>query len=154
MKGDILPTEYHVSRYSSFQTLNPDGTVSATAFLPGKTHLYLSVNCLELSGEATREKQIDAIRNAYEMTFCVKKSAKIAVLNIGQVCSEVFLKSEDRRILEARHEPTLLEDGIKNSRNEVIEDPTHCGIFNIKFDDELIAEIIAENVIETFPVRP
>ncbi len=71
--------------------------------------------------------------------------AKIAVLNVGQVYEKVLIESPDGRKLEILHDPIL--DKLE------IKDPSHSGIYNLKQDDELIAELILETIRETNPAR-
>ena len=72
------------------------------------------------------------------MTLGVK--AKIAVLNVGEIINYVRTKSPDARNLSVLHEPK--ED-----------DPSHSGIYGFRYDDHLIADLIAETVQEIYPAR-
>jgi hypothetical protein len=66
--------------------------------------------------------------------------AKIAVLNVGEVRQKVLMGSPDNRELEFLHDP---EDN----------DLSHSGIYKLKYEDELIAELICETVQEIHPAR-
>ena len=74
----------------------------------------------------------------YKLT--VGSKANISILNVGKVMNMVFNESTDRRDIDILHDP---QD----------DDPSHSGIYNLKHDDELIAEIIVESIIETYSAR-
>jgi len=118
-----------------------DGQIQATAFMLRSDEEYLSVNWLEFLNCSSREHEINEIRNIYSATFTVGARAKIAVLNAGEVREKVLKESPDKRNIEVLHDPI------------VDDDPSHSGIYHLKQDDELIAELILETVHETHPAR-
>lgn len=139
MKGDKIPDRNHVARFCRpWQA--PDGNVAATAFMVRPDESSLSVNWLEFLKCSNREKEIAELRKIYFAKFTVGPRAKIAILNIGEVCEKVLIESLDNRKLEVLHDP--LEN-----------DPSHSGIYNLRNDDELIAELILETIRETYPAR-
>jgi hypothetical protein len=118
--------------------------ILATAFLPRENETYLSVNWVEFLAQATRRSELGELRMLYKRKFSVGAGAKIAILNVGRMRAWVRGNSPDQRNLEARHEP-LLEGNA--------QDPSHSGIFNIRYDDELIAELIVQAISESHPAR-
>jgi hypothetical protein len=119
----------------------PDGEIQATAFMLRRTDKSLSVNWLEYFRRPSRDDEIAALREAYSAkNLNTKVDGKIAVLNVGEVRNRVSESSPDKRDLAFLHEP---------SEN----DPSHSGIYNIKYDDELIAELILETIHEVHPAR-
>jgi hypothetical protein len=143
MKGDPLPPSDHIARYCK-PTQAPNGQIQATAFMLRLGEKSLSVNWLEYLKCSSREHEITEIRNIYASKFNrVSASAKIAVFNIGEVREKVLTESEDRRNLEVLHDP--IEDKPP--------DPSHSGVYNLRSDDELIAELILETVLEDYPAR-
>ncbi len=68
-------------------------------------------------------------------------SGKLAVLAVGELRDHIRRESPDARRLRVLHEP---EDPI---------DPSHSGIFDLQPDADLIADLIAEMVRETYPAR-
>jgi hypothetical protein len=101
----------------------------------------LSVNWLEFLDCSSRENEITELRRIYAAKLRrVGAHAKIALLNVGEVCENVLTESPDRRKLEVLHDPE-------------IDDPSHSGIYNLKQDDELIAELILEAIRETYSAR-
>ncbi len=52
----------------------------------------------------------------------------------------MLTESPDGRNLEVLHDPLM-------------NDPSHSGIYNLKQDDELIAELILETVRESYSAR-
>jgi len=66
--------------------------------------------------------------------------AAIAVLNAGRLREHVASATPDQRMLDILHEPEPV-------------DPSHAGIFGLRPDDTLIAELIAQVVQETYPAK-
>jgi len=98
----------------------------------------VSVEWLEALNQLTRSDEIQAVVSLLSAKLNLGASARIAVTNVGQVCRYVA----DAAGLSIRflHEPEPA-------------DPAHSGIYDTRQDEMLIAELIAEMVIETFPVR-
>jgi hypothetical protein len=66
--------------------------------------------------------------------------AKFAVLNVRTVINYVRENGPDNRVLSVLHEPE--ED-----------DPSHSGIYGYGFEDDWVADLIAEVVQEIHPAR-
>ncbi|GMQ79905.1 MAG: hypothetical protein BMS9Abin03_356 [Thermodesulfobacteriota bacterium] len=143
MKGDRIPDPDHISR-SCRPMQAPEGQIQATAFMLRLDEEYLSVNWLEYFDCSSRVQEINEIRNVYAEKLNVGKRAKIAILNVGEIREKVLTESPDKRNIEVLHSP------IEND----VHDPSHGGIYNLKQDDELIAELILETVHETHSARP
>ena len=135
MKGDIIPDNDHIARLCLHSKID-NGQIQATAFMLRSTEDFLSVNWLESLKCSNRESELAQIREIYSKTFTVKPRAKIAVLNVGKVRKKVLTDSLDSRNLKVLHEP--LDD-----------DPSHSGIYNLKPDNEVIAELILETIQDT-----
>ena len=142
MKGDQIPDPDHIARFCRPGQV-ADEQIQATAFMLRSNEEYLSVNWLEYLNCSNRDHEINEIRNVYSAKLNIGARAKIAVLNVGEVCERVLKESEDRRNLEVLHDP--IEDDLY--------DPSHSGIYNLTQDDELIAELILETVHEAYPAR-
>ena len=141
MKGQAVPDSDHVARYCRPSTMQ-NGEISPTAFMVRETEQYLSVNWLEQLKRSDRASQISGLQKLYLKKFNrVSASARIAILNVGTLRSKVADESPDRRLLRVVHEP------------EEPDDPSHSGIYEIHHDDEIIAELIAQTVMETHPAR-
>jgi hypothetical protein len=140
MADSVIPTEHHISRYCKPTSLRADGTPSGVAFRL-RNELYLSVNWLEHAHAGSRSEQLAEVRRCFvEKGFRTASTGVFAVLNVGQVASHVVDFSG--RNLRAVHKP---ED----------KDPSHSGLFGYAYSDEddLIADLIAEKVLETHPAR-
>ena len=74
----------------------------------------------------------------------VGSTAKIAVLNVGDTQDHVRQNSQDDRDLRVLHRPDEPPDK---------PDPSHSGIFDTNEDEQLIAELIAQMVLETYAAR-
>lgn len=148
MKGDPLPDADHIVRYCKSTTV-PNGQIQATAFMLRLGDEALSVNWLECLHCESRQDEISEIRNLYRAKFDrVGAGARIAVLNVGGVCEEIRENSEDARELRIAHDP---DDGVTGSSG--IADPSHSGIYNLRDDDDLIAEMICSRILEDYPAR-
>lgn len=139
MKGDKIPNRDHVGRYCSPKNVS-NGEIQATAFMLRADEESLSVNWLESLNCSNRESEIAELRNIYSAKLNVGLRAKIAVLCVGEVCEKVLTESPDRRNLDVLHDP-------------IVNDLSHSGIYNMKQDNELIAELILETVLESYPAR-
>lgn len=139
MKGERIPDPHHISRYCK-ATQAPDGQIQATAFMLRAGDESLSVSCLEKLDCQDRDSEIAQLRIIYATKLNVGARSRIAILNVGEVRHKVFAETPERRNLEVLHDP-------------LIEDPSHSGIYNLKKDDELIAELILETVRETYSAR-
>jgi hypothetical protein len=119
-----------------------DGVISATAFMLRPGEEYLSLNWLEYLQLLDRMSEIRTVREIYSKKLTITANARIAVLNVGVTRTQVELGSPDARIVQMLHEPIEPDD------------PSHSGIYNMRYDDELIAELIAESVQESYAARP
>lgn len=143
MKGDNVPDKDHISRYCKSSFVE-DGQIQATAFMLRNDEEYLSVNWLEFLKCTNRGHEITEIRNIYSAKLKVGAHAKIAVLNVGEVREKVKTESLDMRNLDIKHEPIDVPP---------IIDHSHSAIYNLKQDDELIAELMLEVVDEDYSAR-
>lgn len=144
MKNDPIPDPDHISRYCGGATLTPSGQVSAASFLLRAGDEYLSVNWLEFLQLNNRDDELQEIRRILSTKITLGSRAKIAVLNVGEVKSHVRQNSKDRRNLRISHRP-----------DEPAEkpDPSHSGIFDTMSDEQIVAELIAEAVLQTHSAR-
>lgn len=146
MKGDIIPDSDHVARYCKPSTIE-DCQIQATAFQLRPKDKSLSVNWLEFLKCSDRNEEIAAIQKVYNNKLKVRSNARVAVLNVGKTRSKVLFESVDQRSLEFKHNPLDFPD------DPLKTDPSHSGIYNIKHDDEMIAELIL-SVIEPHHIYP
>ena len=140
MADSPIPAEHHISRYCKPTSLRADGTPSGVAFRL-RNERYLSVNWLEYAHPSSRSEQMGEMRRCFrEKGFRTASTGIFAVLNVGQVVTYVFDLSGHK--LRAVHQP---ED----------KDPSHSGLFGYTYsdDDDLLADLIAQRVIETHPAR-
>jgi len=144
MTGDKIPDSHHISRLCQPKHV-PDGRqIQASAFMLRSGESGLSVNWLELLDCSSRDDEIDEIRKLYSLKFNrIGAKAKIAILNVGEVREKVKTETEDNRNLEVLHEPI----------NDDPPDPSHSEMYNLKPDQEFIAELILETIQENHPAR-
>jgi hypothetical protein len=140
MKGQAIPDSDHVGRYCKASTVE-NGEISAAAFMMRETEEYLSVNWLEVLKSPSRASQIRDLQELYTKKLKVGATARIAILNVGTLRGKVERESPNSRLLRVLHEP------------EEPDDPSHAGIYEIPHDDEIIAELIAQVVLEKYPAR-
>jgi len=142
MKGEAIPDQDHIARFCK-PTQAPNGQVQATAFMLRPGEESLSVNWLEFLSYSSRETEIEELRDIYSRKLKVGTGARIAALNVGEMRAKVLTESLDRRHLRVLHDPLY----------GTVDDPSHSGIYDLKPDDELIAELILETVRETYSAR-
>jgi len=101
----------------------------------------LSVDWIEILKCPNRKAELVRLREVYASRFTIGATAKIAILNVGETCDKVLNETPDKRVLDVRHNP------LKND-----EDP-HSSIYNLREDDELIAEVMVECILEFHNAR-
>jgi hypothetical protein len=140
MKGEVIPDSDHVAHYCGGSTIQEDGDISAAAFMLRRNEEYLSVNWLECLAIADRSAQIRNLQGVYASKLQVGAAARITVLSVGSLRAKVQQESPDQRTLSVQHEPEE-------------NDPSHSGIFGFTQDDEIVAELLAQAVLEKYPAR-
>jgi hypothetical protein len=140
MKGQTVPDSDHVARYCKASTVE-GGEIQATAFMPRDREEYLSVNWLEDLNCPDRRSEISALRELYSRKLTVGAAARIAILNVGTFRTKVEHESPDTRRLRVLHEPIIPDD------------PSHAGIYDFSSADEIVAELIAQTVLEMHPAK-
>ncbi len=140
MKGDTIPDQDHVARYCK-GTQAPGGEIQATAFMLRKDEESLSVNWLEFLKCLNRESEVAELQRIFGQKLSrVGRNARIAILKVGVMREAVLQGSSDARNLAVLHAPEL-------------NDSSHSGIYNLKEDDDLIAELIRQTIIDTQPAQ-
>ena len=135
MRGDPLPGKDHISRYCAPKTA-PDGQPTGASFILRMGEEFLSVNWMEHFGKTDQKAQIAKIREHIELSLA--KYGLFAVLNVGRVIDQIQRFGEKK--LAILHEPTE-------------HDPSHSGINGYQHEDLLVAELIAEMVLDIYPSR-
>ncbi|MCH7612937.1 MAG: hypothetical protein IIB45_06205 [Candidatus Marinimicrobia bacterium] len=145
MSEDRVPDKDHIARLCLPSKIENEN-IQASAFMLRKDEIFLSVNWLEILNCTDREDEISEIRNVYSAKFTVSKNAKLAVLNVGELCKKVVEKSPDHRMLEVFHTPII-------SSGSELGDPSHSEIYHLMPDHETIAELIVQTIQQTYPAR-
>jgi hypothetical protein len=140
MKGDLIPHKDHISRYCSATQCTEQEQVTGVAFQLRPTDEHLSVNWLEFLRLTNRQAEIREVRRILSSKLKLGSKAKIAILNVGEVINYVRMQSPDSRNLGVLHDPEE-------------NDPSHSGIYGYRYEDHLIADLIAEVVQTTYPAR-
>jgi hypothetical protein len=139
MPGPEIPGTDHVCRFCGQKKCDDDGRPLGAAFRlrPPPTDLYLSTNWLECTGASSRADQLAIIRQ-HLTNKGIKLTAhgRLAVLHLQTVIDYVRSNAPDARTLTAHHEKI------------VPSDPSHSGIYGYTADDDLIADLIAQVVLE------
>jgi len=140
MKGERLPPGDHIARYCGGSHISEDGSVAPTAFHLRPAEEYVSVQWLEYLRQMDRLSEIREVRRIFDEKLKLGISARIAVLNCGEVCTHVEQASDvSIRVL---HEPTS-------------DDLSHSGRHDTAQDEDLVAELIVEKILETYlAVKP
>jgi len=134
LKNDHLPFTDHISRYCKPKTLSEEKPTGAS-FMLRENEPHLSVNWLECNGMPSREEQIAHIKKNINLQLA--KTGKLAVLNVGSML-EYVKNNSDNSSISVLHEP-------------LPDDESHSGVFGYSHEDDLIADLIADKVLETYP---
>ena len=136
MKGDRLPPQDHIARYCGGSHISEDSQMAPTAFHLRPGEEYLSVRWLEYLKQGDRLSEIREVRRFLSESMRLGATARIGVLNVGEVCT--YVEEATGLSIRVLHEP-------------VPGDLSHSGIHDTAQDEDLIAELIAEKVLETHP---
>jgi hypothetical protein len=140
--NDPIFNDQHIARYCSQRRLDSYNKPMYLAFQLRPNEQYLSVNWLEYFDLMLRNQQISALRQVFlDKGRGLGAMARFAVLNVGEMRNHVLQGTAGRTCLTVLHKPE-------------IKDQSHCGIFGSTYgDDEGIAALIVEKVLETHPAR-
>ena len=147
MSLPVVPDSDHISRFCNGSKRNDDGSVSGTQFRLRKDvrgngpEEYLSGNWLEHLRMANRADEIVELQNVFSRKgFKIAKRDFFALLNVGEMRSHVLNKSPDRRVLHVLHKPSA-------------KDHSHCGVYGLRLDDDIVSDLIAQTVKEQYPAK-
>ena len=113
MKGDVVPDADHVSRYCSRSRLTEEGKVTAAAFQLKEDEQSISVNWLESLDQPNREAEIAKVREALSSDITLRRTGRIAVLNVGETRSHVYRETHpENKDLRFLHDP-LWTSGVR-----------------------------------------
>jgi len=119
-----------------YDQIAPNGRITGKAFQLRENESSLSVNWLEFFDLKDRKAEIQKIREAFaDKGRGVGTKAKFVALNVGEIRKYVQQESDDNRILSVLHDP---QDN----------DLSHSGIYNMRHDDPIIGDLIADLVNE------
>jgi len=146
MKDDLIPGDHHITRYCKPLQIIDDETVDGTAYRLRSGEEYLSVNWKEHVESISNNDPIKEIIKALNSKFKMNINGGLALANVGEITSKVLNESDDERVLNVTHQP---EDEATHGH----DDPSHSGIFNLKEEDDLIADLIALTVTEIYKIK-
>lgn len=135
MTGDPLPDNAHVAHYCSRGQIDDDGRPAAHAFLPRKSEKYLSANWLEYFG-VPHATAIECVRGALGKKLTLRRSGRLAVLNVG--AAKKAVRDVANETLSVEHQPEE-------------EDPSHSGIGGYTRDDMLVGTALQSVVQAMLP---
>ena len=125
-----IEDSFDCARLTKASQMLEDGNVDGAAFALRQGERYLSWNCLSLL-PGDRQSQFDALRAILGGKLNVRKTSRLSVVNVGY--TKKLVKRHADADLEFRHMP---ED----------DDPTHCGMYGLEMNDEVVQDLIAESV--------
>jgi hypothetical protein len=142
----LLQAEHHVVRYIKPQHID-DGVINGNGFLSRPGEDAPSVNWLECF-DPPLENQVAEVRRLARITYA--KTGRLARLLVSTTTNYVWENSENHTLLKFVHnelEPTDTHP----------KDPSHALILGIPVENtpegELVKDLIADCVIDTFPAR-
>ena len=107
-----------------------DGEIDGAAFALRQNENHLSLNCLNLiCGDP--DARIERLRNILKNKLRIRPTALLAIINVGKSKESV----KDLATLEFLHKPEP-------------DDETHCGLYGLEHNDEVVQDLIAKSVIE------
>src|SRR5712691_1927988 len=140
MTGVAVPHEHHIARYCRPKWVGEDGKILAVAFYLQEGHEYVSVNSLETLKLASRQSELKEIRRRLtKAKLRLKTGGRFAVANVGRICSSA-LETYTRAI-------RILSEPIAIGEDKELDD-SHAGIYDLSYEDDLVAALIASELIE------
>lgn len=140
--ASAVPNSDHVARYCPPARID-HGELQASAFRlrRDKNEKDLSVNWLEALHPSDRAKQIGLLQQTFAGKMArISAGAEFALLNVGGLLKNVADGCPQCPALKVLHLPEP-------------KDPSHSGIFGIERDDQLVAELLLEAVLNRYPAR-
>ena len=138
-----LPDKDHVVRYVKPTHILDDGKLNCSAFQLRKMETGLSVNWLDHFKDRTKSQQLDEIRPLIRLKM--SRNGCLAELNVGATREHVSQRLDELRFI---HRPLEADDKYE-------ADPSHSEIVGLPLEDppeaELVGDMIAECVLETYP---
>lgn len=138
MANNPISRDHTLVRYCPFSSLNEAGEPTSSSFSLRQNEQYLSVNCLQLTGEIDLHRQLSAARNDLQLGLSLGAQACLATLGVDNVIEHVYRNTWDQRELAVLHEPPP---------------HSHGGIHNMRMDDLEVEDLIAECVQAVYPAR-
>ena len=131
-----VPDDNDIARYVSPSNIDGD-ELDGDAFLPGKKDGYLSVFRLNMIEGDDISSRIEYLKK--DIPLNTSPNGKLGVINVGTM--RELVESEENRKPAVTREPIDCKD-------ERLKCDYHCGVRGMKYDDEIIAELIALCVTE------
>ena len=85
MRDEPIPPDHHVSRYCRGGSLLNGEEVTGASFFLRVDEEYVSVNWLEFLRLGDRDSEIEEVRRVLGTKMDLGSTAKIAVLNVGDM---------------------------------------------------------------------
>lgn len=152
MKGEAVPDEDHVLRYVGGRHVDLDSdnrpVILGSGFISRpRERNSPSCNWLELL-DGDLEHQVQQVRDATRIRYGA--TGRLARLNVGTITRTVAAGTEAGRAVTVIHDPL-------DAEGEWVADPSHALLTNVPDADdpegELVGDLIANCVLESFPAR-
>jgi hypothetical protein len=131
VEGDLIPDEHHVARICPGSKIS-NGKPTGAAFQLRDGEEYVSVNWIEYFAPLPQADAVQKIREAKAAVgYTIGGTAKIAVLNVNELCTRVDPGVTGGRPIRVVHKPDLPLD------------PSHSGLFDTRDQENLVIELIA-----------
>ena len=123
---------HECSRLAKKGAQHEDGRIDGEAFRLKEGEPYLSVNCVDFHDADSREQRIADLRQVIIKNFNIRTQL-LALFEAGSTFEYVRENSLDSRVLTIEHH---WEE----------ENPSHCGVHEFVFGEDIIADLLAETV--------
>ena len=136
---NLVLDAHYIARYAGASKINPEtGRLLGEAFRLRSQENYLSVYCLNMLKGENISGWVEYLKK--DIPLQTRSSGKLGVINVGEMRRYVESGTKREKNLTVTNEPYI------DSQHPELNCDYHCGVKGFGYDDEIVADLIAECV--------
>ena len=141
---NLVPDNHDIARYAGESKIDPEtGRLLGQAFRLRLQEDYLSVYCLNMLEGDDIPGRIEYLRK--DIPLRTRSNGKLGVINVGEMKEYVKSGTKGEKNLTITNKPHI------DSENPELSCNYHCCVRGFGYDDEIVADLIAECVKDEYP---